>query len=77
MYIHAFNEGVKNFFRRITGRKIRLLSYTYFYEAYYKELVHFFDCLKNDIEPAISASDGLRTLEIIEEAYNLFNKNNS
>ena len=77
MYTHAVKEGVKNFLRRITGRKIRLLSYTYYYEAYYKELLHFFDCIKNDRETAITASDGLKTMEIIEEAYRFFNKNKS
>jgi len=75
MYFHAVKEGTKNFFRKITGQKIRYLYYTYFYEAYYKELVHFFDCIKYDREPEISAYDGLKTMEIIEEAYNIFNKN--
>jgi predicted dehydrogenase len=75
MYFHAVKEGTKNFFRKITGQKIRYLYYTYFYEAYYKELVHFFDCIKYDREPEISASEGLKTMEIIEEAYAIFNKN--
>ena len=75
MYIHAVKEGSKNFLRRITGRNIRYLSYTYYYEAYFKELIHFFDCIKNDKKTLISASDGLKTMKIIEEAYNYFNKN--
>jgi len=70
MYTHAGKEGIKNFFRRITGRKIRYLSYTYYYEAYYRELLHFFNCIMEDTEPVISAVDGLKTMEIIEEAYN-------
>ena len=74
MYIHAIKESIKNLLRKITGRKIRPLSYTYYYEAYYKELVHFFDCIKNDREIMISASDGLKVMEIIEEAYNFFDK---
>jgi predicted dehydrogenase len=75
MYIHAVKEGIRNFFRKITGRKIRYLSYTYYYEAYYKELVHFFDCIKHDREPEISVYEGLKTMELIEEAYDFFNKN--
>jgi len=77
MYIHAVKEGTKNFFRKITGKKIRFLYYTYYYEAYYKELVHFFDCIKCNRETEISASEGLKTMEIIEEAYRFFKKNMS
>lgn len=70
MYAHAINEGIKNFIAKITGRKIRVLSYTYFYHAYYKELRHFFESLQKDEKPCISAYDGLKTFEVIHEAYN-------
>jgi len=66
---HAAKEGLKNFLRKILGRKIHPLSYTYFYEQHYNELRHFFDCLEQDIEPSVSAVDGLKTIELIEEAY--------
>ena len=68
-YLHAVKEGTGNLLRRITGRKIRPLSYTYFYEAYYKELKHFYECVEHDLEPSVPAVDGLKVLEIIEEAY--------
>ena len=38
-------------------------------EAYYRELRDFFESIKDDSEPSVSASDGLRTMEVIEEAY--------
>jgi len=69
LYVHAAKEGVKNMFRRVLGKKIRHLSYTYFYESYYKELEHFFDCLRTDSEPSVSTGEGIRAIEIIEEAY--------
>lgn len=69
LYVHAAKEGTKNLFRRIFRKDIRPLSYTYFYESYYKELKHFFNCINNDREPDISADDGLKTIEIIESAY--------
>lgn len=69
LYLHAIKEGVKNFLRKVVGKEIRPLSYTYYYEAYYKELQHFFNCVKNDATPHVSAVDGLKTVEIIEEAY--------
>jgi len=75
LYFHAVKEGTKNFLRRIVGKKIRPLSYTYYYESYYKELAHFFDCIKNDSDPLISATDGLKTVELIQEAYEKFREN--
>ena len=69
LYSHAIKVGLKNIARRAVGKRIRFLAYTYYYECYYKELTHFFDCIKNDSEPSISAVDGLRTVETIEQAY--------
>jgi len=68
-YLHATKEGTKNLFRKVIGRKIHPLSWTYWYESYYKELKYFFDCVKNDLNPSFSAVDGLKTIELIEEAY--------
>lgn len=76
MYIHAIKEGTKNFLRKITGKKTRVLAYTYYYEAYYKELIHFFNCIKRDRETEISASDGYKTMKIIDDAYSFFKNNN-
>lgn len=68
-YLYAIKEGVKNFLRRIVGKKIQPLSYTYYYEPHYKELKYFFDCLKENSDPPVSSVDGLKALELIEEAY--------
>jgi len=72
LYTHAFKEAIKNFSRRITGKKIRPLSYTYYYDIYYRELRDFFESIKYDSEPSVSAIDGLKTMETIEEAYSKF-----
>jgi len=69
MYWHAVKEGTKNLLRRLIGMKIRPLSYTYYYESFYEELSHFFDCIKQDSTPAVSAIDGLKTIELIDRAY--------
>jgi predicted dehydrogenase len=74
LYSHAVKEGTKNLLRRIVGKKIRTLSYTYHYESYYKELKHFFDCVRNDLNPTISAMDGLKTVELVEDAYEIYHK---
>jgi len=69
MYFHAIREGTKNLLRKLVGKKIRPLSYTYYYESYYKELKHFFDCIKYDLNPSISAIEGLKTIELVDEVY--------
>lgn len=71
IYLHAVKEGVWNLLRKVIGKKIRPLSYSYYYECYYKELQHFFDCIKHDLNPSVSATDGLRTVEVVEEAYKI------
>lgn len=72
LYSYAVKEGSKNILRRIARRKIRYLSYTYWYESFYKELEHFFGCIKNDSTPIVSAQDGLKTVELIQAAYDMF-----
>jgi predicted dehydrogenase len=74
LYSHAVKEACKNLGRKATGKEIHPLAYTYYYESYYKELAHFFNCLKNDTEPLVSATDGLKTVEIIHKAYENFRK---
>jgi predicted dehydrogenase len=69
LYTHAVKEGLKNILRRVVGRKVRYLSYTYHYEAFYKELVHFFDCVQRDLEPAVTAVDGLKVIELVQACY--------
>lgn len=75
LYFHAVKEGVKNLLRRIVRKKIRPLSYTYYYESFYRELAHFFGCIKDDSDPFVSAIDGLKTVELIQEAYKRFGEN--
>jgi len=69
VYAYAIKEGVKNVFRKIGGRRIRPLTFSQHLDAYEQELKHFFNCLEKDLEPSVTAIDGLRTLEVIEEAY--------
>jgi len=69
LYTYAVKEGTKNLLRLIAGKKIHYLSYTYYYEPFYHELAHFFNCIKNDSKPLVSAVDGLKTVELIQTAY--------
>ena len=51
-------------------KKITPLSYTYYYASYYKELLDFFTCVKDDVETPVTAYDGLEILKIIGDVYN-------
>jgi len=76
IYRYAAKEVAKNLLRRVTGRKIKTLSYTYYWESYYRELVSFFESIEKDLETPITALDGLKTIQVIEEAYSLCKKTN-
>lgn len=69
IYAYAMKKGMKNLLRKIAGKKIEPLTYVYYLEGYSKELKHFFNCVQKDLQPSVSAVDGLRTIEVIEEAY--------
>jgi len=71
LYLHAAKEAIKNIFRKITGRKIRPLTYTYYYSSYIKEMLHFFEAVRNDTEHMCTAEEGLRIIEILEECYRI------
>ena len=69
VYLYAAKEGAKNLLRRAVRKRIKPLSYTYFATAYYKELQRFFECITQNQEPPVTCEDGLKTIEVIEEAY--------
>ncbi len=70
VYSNAAKEAMKNVFRKIVGKEIKPLIEGPFSDGHIKELKHFFDCLTQDQPPSVTAMDGLKTLEIIEDAYN-------
>lgn len=67
--IHAVKEGTLNLFRRILKRKIRYLSYTYYYSSFYEVLELFFESLKNGAELPISLEEQLGVIRIIDSVY--------
>jgi UDP-N-acetylglucosamine 3-dehydrogenase len=75
LFKHAIKIGGKNVLNRLVGRKIRPLYYTYHNECFYKELDHFFSCIRKDTNPSVSAVDGLKAVEIVNKAYRLWNQN--
>jgi len=69
VYVYALKEGLRNVFRKVGGRRIKPLTFSPHLDAFEQELGHFFNCLEKDVDPSVSATDGLRTVEVVEEAY--------
>lgn len=74
IYLNAVKEGLRSVLRKVAHRKIKPLAYTYYYYSYFKELNHFFECVKNDGETIIRPEEALRTMQIIEEGYKMAEK---
>jgi predicted dehydrogenase len=69
IYWNAISEGTRNILRKMVHKKIKPLSYAYYYYSYYKELDHFFNCIITSQEPIISPKESFKTLELIDEVY--------
>ena len=75
LYLHAAKESMKNGLRKVLGKRINPLSYTYYYASYFKEMENFFRSIDGDPDGALLATvdDGLETIKIIEKSYNFVN----
>jgi len=67
--VYAVREGVSNLFRKIVGKKLRYLSYTYYYYSFYRILNVFFDHLKQGTELPISLKEELDVMRTIDLIY--------
>jgi len=65
----AIKEGIENVAKRLLGEEIEPYSLSEVSRAYYKELQHFFDCVKDNKQPLVTGEDGLECAKLIEEAY--------
>ena len=74
IYVNAVKEGLRSVWRKVAHRKIKPLAYTYYYHSQFKELNHFFECIKNDEKPSIRPDEALKTMRIIEEGYRMAEK---
>jgi len=67
--LHAVKEGALNIFRKVFGRKVHYLSYTYYYSSFYKILELFFEMLAKGMEPPITLKEQLEVMKVIDSAY--------
>lgn len=69
LYFHAMEEGALNLFRKISGRKIHYLSYTYYYASFAKVLGQFFESIKNGSETPVTLQQQLSVIKALDNAY--------
>lgn len=70
LYTHAIRTGISNFFRKITGRRVKYLEYTYYYSSFVKILTDFYHSVKNDLEMPVNIQDQLSVMNYISKIYN-------
>jgi predicted dehydrogenase len=68
-YLNSAKEALSNIAKRVTGRKISLLSYTYYYNSFAKVLENFFDAINKDEDSSVSLDGQIEVIKLIEDAY--------
>jgi len=69
LYFHAVKEGTLNLFRRAIGKKVRYLSYTYYYASFAEILGQFFEALRKGVQLPVLLEEQLAVIKIIEGIY--------
>ncbi|MCR3906922.1 MAG: Gfo/Idh/MocA family oxidoreductase [Tenericutes bacterium] len=69
LHVHAVKAGAGNFLRRITGKPLKYLWYTYYYHSFYCILDLFCNALQNDTELPVSLNEELEVMKIIDDIY--------
>lgn len=67
--LYAIKEASRNLLRKATGRRLKYLSYTYYYHSFFKILELFFDGIQNDTELPISLEEEIDVIRIIDDVY--------
>lgn len=68
-YVHAAKAATENMLRRVTGSELSYFSPTYYYRAHFDALGAFLTAVREDRTPPVTGEDGLRTIELVTEAY--------
>jgi len=68
LFFHATKEGTLNLFRKIIGKQLRYLSYTYYYASFFDILYRFFEAIRKNEQPA-PLEEQLAVVKIIESIY--------
>jgi myo-inositol 2-dehydrogenase/D-chiro-inositol 1-dehydrogenase len=67
--VHAIKAASSNMLRRITGKKLKYLSYTYYYHSFFHILELFCNSIQNETEFPISLKEEIEVVKIIDDIY--------
>jgi len=76
LYLHGAKEAILNLGRRLIGKPLHLLSYTYYFTSYARILETFLDCLREGTEFPINLDQQLGVMRSIEKAYQIYKEGN-
>jgi predicted dehydrogenase len=68
LYLHAIKEGALNSFRKVVGKNVHYLSYTYYYASFYNILNQFFEAIRRD-EQLAPLEEQLAVVKTIDNIY--------
>lgn len=68
-YLNAARSALVNAAKRIVGKDPDYYRPSYYYQAHFSALAEFLDASADGRTPPVSGEDGLRALELVEEAY--------
>jgi predicted dehydrogenase len=72
----VITEGIRNVGKRLARKEIEPYSLSEVSKAYYRELNHFIDCVRENKEPLVTGEDGLKCAKSIDDAYLLWHRAN-
>jgi len=67
--VHAIKAASSNLLRRITGKKLKYLSYTYYYHSFFHILELFCNAIQNETELPVSLKEEIDVIKIIDDIY--------
>jgi predicted dehydrogenase len=74
LFVHASKAAAKNVVRRAVGREPSYFEPTYYYRAHFEALREFVEAVRAGRTPPVTGVDGLRTVEIVSQAYEMAGK---
>jgi predicted dehydrogenase len=67
--VHAVKAGVSNMLRRLAGKKLKYLDYTYYYHSFFHIMELFCNAIQNETELPISLKEEIDVMKIIDDIY--------
>jgi predicted dehydrogenase len=69
LYTHAAKSATRNVYRALSGSGPACFEPTYYLQAHYRALAAFVEAVGSDRSPPVDGTQGLRTLELADAAY--------